>query len=102
MQDVSAMKTFVNSGFHGRNVLHQLLLILLRTYYMTYEKKLTIALWYTPTPRSISLAGYSSWSISFVASVTVVGQYRLVGCPGPTAAAICRSSARITTVDSWK
>ena len=60
--------------------------------------KLTITLWHDPTPLSIRLAGSTVWPLQCVAYITGVGHYRVVGCTGETALAIC-GSTRITTVD---
>ena len=72
-------------------------------YYILNEHKYTIqhacTLRDTPTPLSIRLAGSTVWSLQCVAYITGVGHYRVVGCTGETALAICRST-RITTVDS--
>ena len=64
-------------------------------------KKLTTALGHTPTPLSTGLAGSTVWSLQCVAYITGVGHYRVVGCTGETALAIC-GSTRIATVDGWK
>ena len=60
----------------------------------------TKALRYSPTPLSIRLAGSTVCSLQCVAYITGVGHYRVVGCTGETALAIC-GSARITTVSGW-
>ena len=53
-----------------------------------------------PTPLSIRLAGSIVYSLQYVAYITGVGHYRVVGCTGETALTIC-GSTRITAVNDW-
>ena len=63
-------------------------------------QQLTRALRHTPTPLSIRLAVSTVWSLQCVAYITGVVHYRVVGCTGESALAIC-GSTRITTGNSW-
>ena len=60
----------------------------------------TLALGHTSCP-PIKLASPTVWSLQCVAYITGVGHYRVVGCTGESALAICRC-ARITTDDGWR